>query len=188
MAGAATVMLLGGVAACSSSAGSAAPAKAGTCLAALGDGAATAPLPTGSPGPSLPKHALDCLDGSGDVTLAAIDRPTIITLWAGWCPPCRAELPSVEAFAQASADQVDVIGIDTADTRADGQSMVTDLGLSFPMLFDPDKLVLGGAHRANLPVTLFVMPGGQIQAVYDAAGLDGATLRQWSEKYLGVQS
>jgi cytochrome c biogenesis protein CcmG, thiol:disulfide interchange protein DsbE len=217
LSGLAALLLLGTAGACSSAHPTATPARPGTCLdvatptaspgsgtaqgssrvagslsagsgASAASSAARAPVVGPGGGKQFAPVSLPCLNGSGDVRLAGFARPTIITLWASWCPPCRAELPAISSFATANAAWVRVIGVDTADTRTAGTSMAADFGLSFPSVFDADRKVLLGVDRVNLPVTLFVGAGGQVRAVWDVAGLDAAHLATWSRQYLGVEA
>jgi thiol-disulfide isomerase/thioredoxin len=186
------VALAATMAACTSHTSS--KAAAGTCLAPpVTAGASAAPLAaaaTTGPGGGghLPTARLACLDGTGDVELGAITQPTIVTLWASWCPPCQAELPELSTFAAANAGMIRVVGVDTADTRSAGWSIDQDMKLSFPSVADPDRKILVGVRRADLPVTLFVAPGGTIRAIWTVAGLTGADLADWSQKYLGTKT
>lgn len=159
------------------------PARVGTCLEASTTGASSAPAAH-----RVPDVRLACFDGSGSVRLDGLDRPAVVSLWASWCRPCRAELPVVEAFAQSAGGRVAVIGVDTGDTRTGGSSMVADLGLGYPMLFDPDFLLSHAVGRNVLPVTLFVKPGGTLAYVYsDSEPLDRHKLADLTEQYLGVR-
>jgi thiol-disulfide isomerase/thioredoxin len=100
--------------------------------------------------------------------------------------PCHEELPHLEAFARAAGGSVSVIGVDTADTRSAAASVVSDLGLTFPMLFDPDQRLYAASAGAGLPATLFIA-GGRIRYVYErGTPLDRATLDGLAARYLGV--
>lgn len=53
----------------------------------------------------LPSISLSALDGR-QVSLQQFEgKPTVVNLWATWCPPCRREMP---VLAQAQADHPDV--------------------------------------------------------------------------------
>jgi len=130
---------------------------------------------------------VDCLDGSGVVQLDTLTRPAVINLWASYCLPCHAELPRLEAFARAAGSSLAVIGVDTADERSAAVSVVHDLGLTYPMVFDPKQLVYTATAGRGLPATLFVAPGGAVRFVYESGTvLDTTRLGRLAERYLGV--
>jgi thiol-disulfide isomerase/thioredoxin len=201
---AATVATIGAlVVAAASACGSSrtAPARAGTCLAspsaataAQGVNTSTAPLPTASGGAAtastklrVPSQSVDCLNGSGAVRLDTLRGPAVINLWASYCLPCHAELPHLEAFARAAGPSLAVIGVDTADERGAAMSVVHDLGLTYPMVFDPKQRIYTATAGRGLPATLFVAPGGSVRYVYESGTvLDTAHLAQLAQTYLGV--
>ena len=39
-------------------------------------------------------------------------RPIVLNFWAGLCPPCRAEMPNLQAFYEKFGDQVTLLGLD----------------------------------------------------------------------------
>jgi thiol-disulfide isomerase/thioredoxin len=168
------VIAVGGLVACGSS------AKAGTCLSSLGGRSAAAEKG------SVPNMAVGCLDGSGDVTIPALNTPMIISFWAQYCPPCRTELPALERFAQANAGTVTVIGVDTADVASMGRSMASDMDLTFPMLFDPKSTLYRAVAAPGLPTLLFVAPGGHIVHSLSSDSIDEATITKMASTYLGV--
>jgi thiol-disulfide isomerase/thioredoxin len=168
-------------------------------------GSAAAPHPSGEPcveaspppsgpassgpassGPALADLTLACLTGGGEVRLAHLGRPVLINLWASWCGPCRQELPAFQRYAQRAAGAVLVVGVATDTGRTAGRSVVDDLGLTFPMLYDRDRTLLLAAGRANLPVTLFVDAHGRVAYVYNSTALDDAAIASLAAEHLGV--
>lgn len=186
------VVLVAATACASSHSGRVSAERPGTCLnaTAKASGSATPSSRSAGAGKSagrVPAQSLACLDGSGDVRLDTLSRPTVINMWASWCEPCRAELPAVEAFAKAAGPSIDVIGVDTADQRSPAQSTISDFALTYPMVFDPDQHILHSVGAQGLPATLFVAPGGDIRYVYNnGTALDAAHLDALAATYLGV--
>jgi thiol-disulfide isomerase/thioredoxin len=129
---------------------------------------------------------LPCFNGGKTVDIAQIHGPAIINLWASWCGPCRAELPVLQRYAQRAAGRVHVMGVDSDDDRGSGQSLATDLGVSFPTVFDENAFLLGRVGRTALPVTVFVDARNRITYTYNAEPVTETTLGQLAQRYLGV--
>jgi thiol-disulfide isomerase/thioredoxin len=161
---------------------------AGAGAAATGPATAIAGAPAGEKASDkpLPDLKLPCFNGGKTVDIAQIHGPAIINLWASWCGPCRAELPVLQRYAQRAAGRVHVMGVDSDDDRGSGQSLATDLGVSFPTVFDENAFLLGRVGRTALPVTVFVDARNRITYTYNAEPVTEATLGQLAQRYLGV--
>ena len=60
---------------------------------------------------------------------------TVINFWASWCPPCRAEHPTLMALAKSG---VHVVGVDILDTPENALAFLAEGGNPFAALaFDP---------------------------------------------------
>ena len=141
--------------------------------------------PSPASGPKAPDLALACFAGGGKVRLTALGRPAIVNLWASWCEPCYKELPALNGYAQRGA--VLVLGVATDDrSRSHVRSAIADLGLGFPILYDPDAELLAAVGRRNLPVTLFVTATGELAYTYNSVALDAAGFERLAREHLGV--
>jgi cytochrome c biogenesis protein CcmG/thiol:disulfide interchange protein DsbE len=136
-------------------------------------------------GTGLPNVVLPCFTGGQQVRLADLRGPAVVNLWGSWCGPCRAELPAVQRLADRTAGRLHVIGVDTYDDRAAGASFGTDKNITVPTLFDPDKRLLTGLGKADLPVTVFLDAAG-MPYVYHGTGLDDAALATLVTRHAGV--
>jgi cytochrome c biogenesis protein CcmG/thiol:disulfide interchange protein DsbE len=159
-------------------------AAPGTCVAPP-----VRPVTPSSPGrpagAALGDLALPCFPDGGDVRLAALGRPAVINLWASWCAPCRDELPQVEGYYRKAGGSVLVIGVIIDTARPAARDIVSDLGLTFPMVYDREKRLLPAVGVTTLPATVFLDAGGRV-AYVQKKPVDAASIRQLSERYLGV--
>lgn len=129
---------------------------------------------------------LDCLGDEAPTTVGTEGKPLVVVLWASWCLPCRDEAPEIEAFYQAYGDQVDVLGVDTGDTRDAGRSFAEDFGMTFPSVFDPDEAVRTGLGVPGLPGIAFVNPDGTVAELVVQPGATTESLTATAESAFGL--
>ena len=148
--------------------------------------AGCAALAAGAPdaGSTLPDLTLPCFTGKEQVSLRSLRGPAVINLWASWCGPCRQELPVMQQLADAAADKLTVIGVDTGDGREAGASFAADQKVTMPTLFDADKKLITALARVNLPITIFVDAAGK--SYVNVLPLDAAKLTTLVREHAGV--
>ncbi len=99
--------------------------------------------------------------------LLAQGNPVVLNMWAGLCPPCRAEMPDLQEVYEEHKDRVLLFGLDIGPfvglgSREDGQALLEELNITYPAgtTFDADAVrdyqVLG------MPTTYFIKPNGEI--------------------------
>ncbi len=117
---------------------------------------------------AAPDFSLTAVDGS-QVKLSDLrGKVVLVNFWATWCPPCKAEMPDLNALQQeyGSSQGLVVLGVDAGD---DNQAAVKAFGeqnrLSFPLLMDPDNRVSDGQYAVRaLPTSLIIDRSGKIRA------------------------
>ncbi|MBW4030043.1 MAG: TlpA family protein disulfide reductase [Acidobacteria bacterium] len=122
-------------------------------------------------GTTLPAISESSLSGPTIAAPWTSHHPTVVVFFASWCGPCRHELPALAKYLAAhSLGKVSILGVDTQDTRASGQRVVTKDHLNFPVLFDPSSTVAAGKFQlAGLPDTVFVSAEGVVKNVHIGA-------------------
>ncbi|GAB4203018.1 MAG: hypothetical protein OHK0013_16810 [Sandaracinaceae bacterium] len=123
--------------------------------------------PRSSPlvGEHAPPFVREVVGGLGSASHDRIDlealrgRTVVLDFWASWCPPCRASVPALDAFARAHPE-VSVIGVNVESDRGAAfvRSAHDSLGASYPTVHDHDGTLQQAYGITNLP-TLLVLDG-----------------------------
>jgi peroxiredoxin len=127
----------------------------------------------GQRGPGL---RLRVFGGDGAMALEDLaGKLVLLNFWATWCGPCTDEMPTLEAlWRQYRTRGLVVLGVsvDRGAPRAIIAPYLERLGLTFPVLVDPDMRAAGAWRVTGLPATFIVTPDG------DVAGM-AAGAREW---------
>jgi cytochrome c biogenesis protein CcmG/thiol:disulfide interchange protein DsbE len=118
-------------------------------------------IPSPLVGKPMPAFSLPRLDGSGPATEAELQgRPLLVNFFASWCAGCQVEHPMLLKLAREY--QIEIIGIDYKDTRADAEnwlqrhgnpyrSVIADaagqMGLDWGVYGVPETFVIGADGR-----------------------------------------
>ncbi|MDQ8936340.1 TlpA disulfide reductase family protein [Acinetobacter rudis] len=91
-----------------------------------------------------------------------IGQPTVINLWASWCPPCHREMP-VLAMAQQRHPNVNFVMINQGEDPTTITQYLQDNQLQFKhILLDQEGLSAEKTGMYGLPSTLFFNAQGQL--------------------------
>jgi thiol-disulfide isomerase/thioredoxin len=103
------------------------------------------------------------LNGPDQKLSAFRGKPLIINVWASWCPPCIAEMGSLERLAWSELGlQLTVIGISTDDYPQNAKAFLTKSHATLNHYIDR-QLELENMLGANrLPLTLLVDAKGRV--------------------------
>lgn len=109
-----------------------------------------------NPAPAPPFLTHD-LDGNVISTASWHGKVTLLTFWATWCPPCRAEIPQLIALQKQYADKLQVIGVSVDEAPAEEvQQFVKTVGINYPVVMVTPDILHGYGGVPALP-TSFVL-------------------------------
>lgn len=91
-------------------------------------------------------------------------KPIFINFWASWCPPCRAEMPHIQAAYEKYGDQIQFVMINAIeqDTMEDIKAYLAEAKLTFPVYLDRKNLVNELYQVPGWPTSLFINKQGII--------------------------
>lgn len=82
----------------------------------------------------------------------------LVNLWATWCPPCKEEMPALQAlYDKYVEDGFVIIAINDGDPTPDVLQFVKDYQLTFPVWLDPTYIATEQAFKTlNLPSSFVI--------------------------------
>lgn len=127
-------------------------------------------------GGQLPPLAVQSLEGQ-TVQLASFQgKPTVVNLWATWCPPCREEMPMLAA-AQRRETGVTFLFVNQGESASAIRAYLVDQDLDLSnVLLDAARQLGPLVGSRGLPTTLFYDARGRLVdahlGVLNAAALE----------------
>jgi peroxiredoxin len=125
-------------------------------------------------GSDAPNFSAVTIDGTKRTkTLADYKgRIVLVNVWATWCEPCRAEMPSMEKLYREFGPQglvIVAVSIDDPGTEDQIRSFAKEYGLTFEILHDPDKDIARRYQVTGYPESFIIGREGTIRRKVFAA-------------------
>jgi peroxiredoxin len=129
--------------------------------------AAWAGLCAAAPGGSAPDFTLRTADGKNLRLHEQRGRVVLVNFWATWCGPCRQEMPLLNQLHQKyQGSGFTLLGINVDDDSRKAISLANQLGVSFPVLLDGDKIVSKLYDLRSMPSTLLIDRDGKLRYLH----------------------
>lgn len=90
----------------------------------------------------------------------------LVNFWASWCPPCLAEMPSLQRLAdRMSGEAFEVVAINVGESPFRVARSIRSMGLRFPVLLDETAEVFRAWGAEVYPTSFAVDANGRIRYI-----------------------
>jgi peroxiredoxin len=104
-------------------------------------------------------------------------KVVLLNFWATWCPPCRKEMPDLEALYLKFKDQGLVVLAISDEDAAKVSPFLAERNITYPVLLDPGRKVNEQLEIDGIPKSFIYDRGGKLVA----QSIDMRTQRQFLE-------
>lgn len=91
-------------------------------------------------------------------------KVVLVNFWATWCPPCRKEMPDLEALYQEYKDKGLLVLAVSDEERAKVEPFITEKKYTFPVLLDEGRKVNEALKIEGIPKTFIYDREGKLAA------------------------
>ncbi|MEM6996410.1 MAG: TlpA disulfide reductase family protein [Myxococcota bacterium] len=134
----------------------------------LGCNAGNKPPPPSHPSPlatgALPDFDKATLAGPRVDTKALRGQIVVVKFFAKYCEPCKETLPAAQRL-HTKYDDVTFVGVSVDERGSDAEALVTQYGLTFPVVLDRSRSLSGRYRVIDIPMTFVVDRQGVVQWV-----------------------
>ena len=98
------------------------------------------------------------------VSLSAFKgKVVLLNFWATWCPPCRAEMPSLnKLYNMLKPRGLEVVAVSTDRSISDIKDFIESHRVGFPVLFDSERSASKLYRVFSMPTTFLIDRKGMI--------------------------
>lgn len=135
-------------------------------VAALGLPGCAPEKPPVNVGDAAPAFRAETLAGGRiDFPAGFSGQPVVIRFWADWCPYCAGEMQAIEkVYRRHGGRAFTVLAINAGQDQSSVAAFVRRIGVSYPILLDPQAEIARRYGVVGLPTTFFVDRQGIIRA------------------------
>lgn len=114
-----------------------------------------------------PELSLENIEGKTQSLADFKGEVVLVNNWATWCPPCKAEMPSLKQFHDTHTEEgFTVIAVEAGDKLEDVLAFAQRLDLKFPIWLDPNGASLQAINNGSLPNSYVIDRTGTVRLAW----------------------
>ena len=105
------------------------------------------------------------LNGASKTRASAKGNIVLLNFWATWCPPCKAEMPSIEALsAKMKGKKFEIVAVNLGDSVTEVKDFLKEYRYSFPIYLDTQNRLSATYASQGIPTTYVLDKQGRFIA------------------------
>ena len=122
------------------------------------------PMEVNYPAPEL---SLQNVNGQSESLTDYRDKVVLLNNWATWCPPCKAEIPTLQAYYEThTAEGFVIIGVEAGEPQNDVLTFVQEHGMTYPVWFDLKSAATTAFRNGSLPSSYVIDRTGTVRLAW----------------------
>ena len=103
--------------------------------------------------------------GTSKLRSSSKGKVVLLNFWATWCPPCKAEIPSIDSLSKAMKDlPFEVFAVDLGESPLQVKTFVAENKISYPIYLDPTNGLAKVYASQGIPTTYILDKEGRFIA------------------------
>ena len=91
----------------------------------------------------------------------------MVNFWASWCGPCRTEMPLLDQiYKKYNAAGFTMLGVNVDSDSTDAEKFLSQVPVSFPVVFDKENKVSKLYAVNAMPTTVFIDRHGNVRTLH----------------------
>ena len=124
----------------------------------------TTPVAVNYPAPQL---SLENIQGKTESLTDFRDKVLLVNNWATWCPPCKAEMPTLVAFYNEHAKNgLMIVAIEAGEPKDLVQQYADQFKMPFSVWLDPQGKSLDAFKNQSLPNSYVIDRTGTVRLMW----------------------
>ncbi|MBK9924407.1 MAG: TlpA family protein disulfide reductase [Anaerolineales bacterium] len=129
---------------------------------------------------AAPELSLQNIEGKTERLTDYLGSVVLVNNWATWCPPCKAEMPTLVAYHnEHTADGFSVIAVEAGEPLEEVTPFVKSFEMTFPVWLDPNSASLKAFGNGTLPNSYVIDRTGTVRYAWT-----GEISKAMLEKYV----
>lgn len=117
-------------------------------------------------GARAPDFAFEDLKGNTVRLSDFRGQPVLLNFWATWCPPCRKEIPDLQAFHEQYGDRIKLLGINWGENVDEVKRFLARYDATYTNLMDEQGKFYVRYRLTGLPTSFWIDEEGIVRGFW----------------------